>query len=271
MKEKLNLNPTVVTVFDTTNLKKVKINKIDDTFICDGRIFIKEGINKTLDKKIELKNEIRTLNLNFKIEDITEVDERVNNTMLKNKNNRMFLKTIYYIYFKKLSKKLNCTLKFSNYKNIYPTLLLLKDDKIVAGALGLRIRYDFIDSFNMEKTIKDYENELYYQNVYNEDIMNTIFSIYKKNVLSSTHIEKFNFYKENLKDYSKKDFKFKKDGIYFDYISEKGKPIKDIPLFNKILSYDFFEVQNYQIVDTFWNFDIKTKKYLYNKILSLYI
>lgn len=269
MKEKLNLNPTIVTVIDATKLKKVKINKIDDTFISDGIIFIKEGINKALDKKVKTDNEIISINLDFEADDITESDSRIYNTMLKNEKNRMFLKTKYYIYFKKLSEKLGCTLKFSKNKSKYPILFMIKDNKVVAGVTGLRIKYDFIDSFNMERTIEDYERELYSQKVYNEDIMNTIFSIYKKNVLSSTHIERFNFYKENLKDYSKKDFKFKKDGIYFNYISEKEKPINDIPLFNKILSYEF--IQNYQIVDTFWNFDTKTKKYLYDKILSLYI
>lgn len=266
----LNLNPKITSVFDSKKrCKKTMLNDdIKDLYLTDGYMFIKKDINKTLDKKVESDDNILNIKLKIKLEDIKEIDARIYHTMLKSDKNTIYVNSKYHIYFKNICDKKGYTLKLSNVNDL-PVLYVIKEDDIIMGVLGVRIDGDFLRYFYMEKTIKDYESELYSQNVYNEDIMNTIFTIYKKNVLSSAHIEKFNFYKENLKGYTKKNFKFRKNGIYFNYISEKEKPINDIPLFNKVISYGI--IQNYQLLDEFWCFDIKTKKYLYDKILNFFI
>lgn len=152
--------------------------------------------------------------------------------------------------------------------NDLPVLYVIKEDDIIMGVLGVRIDGYFLRDFYKKKTIEDYKMELYREKVKNKDIINSIFSIYKKN---KEYIQGFELCREAFKNIScsKKDFKLKKDGIYYNYMRLDGKVMNDIPLFNKVISYGI--VQNYQLLDEFWSFDIKTKKYLYDKILNFFI
>lgn len=269
MTEKINLNPTIKSVFNFKNAcKKAVLNDdIKDTYIVDGYMFVKEGFNNSLDKKVD-DDYILNINLKIKLEDIEEIDARITRTMLRNDRNIIYVNSKYYIYFKNICDKKGYTLKFSNVNDL-PILFMIKEDNIIAGALGLRISSVWFSDFYKEKKIEDYKMELSNKKAKNEEIMREILLIYKKNVFKENQINRLNFYKDNLKGYTKKDFKLKKDGIYFDYIQPNGKTITNVPLFDKIISYDI--IQNYQLLDEFWNFDIKTKKYLYDKILNFFI
>ena len=268
MTEKINLNPTIKSILNFKNAcKKAVLNDdIKDTYIVDGYMFVKEGFNNSLDKKVD-DDYILNIKLKIKLEDIEEIDARITRTMLRNDRNKIYVNSKYYIYFKNICNKRGFTLKFSNVNDL-PILFMIKEDNIIAGALGLRISSVWFSDFYKEKKIEDYKMELYHEKVKNEDIMNSIFSIYKKN---KEYIQGFELCKEAFKNIScsKKDFKLKKDGIYYNYIRPDGKVMNDIPLFNKVISYGI--VQNYQLLDEFWSFDIKTKKYLYDKILNFFI
>lgn len=268
MTEKINLNPTIKSIFNFKNAcKKAVLNDdIKDTYIVDGYMFVKEGFNNSLDKKVD-DDYILNIKLKIKLEDIEEIDARITRTMLRNDRNIIYVNSKYYIYFKNICNKRGFTLKFSNVNDL-PILFMIKEDNIIAGALGLRISSVWFSDFYKEKKIEDYKMELYHEKVKNEDIMNSIFSIYKKN---KEYIQDFELCKEAFKNIScsKKDFKLKKDGIYYNYIRPDGKVMNDIPLFNKVISYGI--VQNYQLLDEFWSFDIKTKKFLYDKILNFFI
>ena len=264
----LNLSPKITSVFDSKKCcKKTMLNDdIKDLYLTDGYMFIKEGINKTLDKKVE-SDDILNIKLKIKLEDIKEIDARISHTILKSDKNVIYVNSKYYIYFKNICDKKGYTLKLSNVNDL-PVLYVIKEDDIIMGVLGVRIDGDFLRDFYKKKTIEDYKTELYYEKVKNEDIINSIFSIYKKN---KEYIKSFELCKEAFKNIScsKKKFKLKKDGIFYNYIRADGKVITDIPLFNEILSYGM--IQNYQLLDEFWKFDIKTKKYLYDKILNFFI
>ena len=264
----LNLNPTITSVFNSKKCcKKTMLNDdIKDLYLTDGYMFIKEGINKTLDKKVESDN-ILNIKLKIKLEDIKEIDARISHTILKSDKNVIYVNSKYHIYFKNICDKKGYTLKLSNVNDL-PVLYVIKEDDIIMGVLGVRIDGDFLRDFYKKKTIEDYKIELYREKVKNEDIINSIFSIYKKN---KEYIQGFELCREAFKNIScsKKDFKLKKDGIYYNYMRLDGKVMNDIPLFNKVISYGI--VQNYQLLDEFWSFDIKTKKYLYDKILNFFI
>lgn len=268
MTEKINLNPTIKSIFNFKNAcKKAVLNDdIKDTYIVDGYMFVKEGFNNSLDKKVD-DDYILNIKLKIKLEDIEEIDARITRTMLRNDRNIIYVNSKYYIYFKNICNKRGFTLKFSNVNDL-PILFMIKEDNIIAGALGLRISSVWFSDFYKEKKIEDYKMELYYEKVKNEDIMNSIFSIYKKN---KEYIKSFELCKEAFKNIScsKKKFKLKKDGIFYNYIRADGKVITDIPLFNEMLSYGM--IQNYQLLDEFWKLDIKTKKILYDKILNFFI
>lgn len=269
MTEKINLNPTIKSIFNFKNAcKKAVLNDdIKDTYIVDGYMFVKEGFNNSLDKKVD-DDYILNIKLKIKLEDIEEIDARITRTMLRNDRNIIYVNSKYYIYFKNICNKRGFTLKFSNVNDL-PILFMIKEDNIIAGALGLRISSVWFSDFYKEKTIEDYKMELSNKKAKNEEIMREILSIYKKNVFKENQINRLNFYKDNLKGYTKKFFKLRKDGIYFNYIQPNGKIITNVPLFDKIISYDI--IQNYQLLDEFWSFDIKTKKYLYDKILNFFI
>lgn len=264
----LNLNPTITSVFNSKKCcKKTMLNDdIKDLYLTDGYMFIKEGINKTLDKKVE-SDDILNTKLKIKLEDIKEIDARISHTILKSDKNVIYVNSKYYIYFKNICDKKGYTLKLSNVNDL-PVLYVIKEDDIIMGVLGVRIDGDFLRDFYKKKTIEDYKIELYREKVKNEDITNSIFSIYKKN---KEYIQGFELCREAFKNIScsKKDFKLKKDGIYYNYMRPDGKVLKNIPLFDKVISYGI--VQNYQLLDEFWKFDIKTKKYLYDKILNFFI
>lgn len=264
----LNLNPTITSVFNSKKCcKKTILNEnIKDLYLIDGYMFIKEGFNKTLDKKVE-SDDILNIKLKIKLEDIKEIDARISHAMLKSDKNVIYVNSKYYIYFKNICDKKGYTLKLSNVNDL-PVLYVIKEDDIIMGVLGVRIDGDFLRDFYKKKTIEDYKMELYHEKVKNEDIINSIFSIYKKN---KEYIKGFELCKEAFKNTScsKKDFKLKKDGIYYNYMRLDGKVLNDIPLFDKVISYGI--VQNYQLLDEFWSFDIKTKKYLYDKILNFFI
>lgn len=265
----LNLNPTITSVFNSKKCcKKTMLNDdIKDLYLTDGYMLIKEGINKALDKKVE-SDDILNIKLKIKLEDIKEIDARISHTILKSDKNVIYVNSKYYIYFKNICDKKGYTLKLSNVNDL-PVLYVIKEDDIIMCVLGVRIDGDFLRDFYKKKTIEDYKMELSNKKAKNEEIMREILSIYKKNVFKENQINRLNFYKDNLKGYTKKDFKLKKDGIYFDYIQPNEKTITNVPLFDKIISYDI--IQNYQLLDEFWSFDIKTKKYLYDRILNFFI
>lgn len=269
MTKKINLNPTIKSIFDFKNAcKKAVLNDdIKDTYIVDGYMFVKEGFNNSLDKKVD-DDYILNIKLKIKLEDIEECDARITHTMLRNDRNTIYVNSKYHIYFKNICDKKGYTLKLSNVNDL-PVLYVIKEDDIIMGVLGVRIDGDFLRDFYKKKTIEDYKMELSNKKLKNKETMREILSIYKKNVFKENQINRLNFYKDNLKGYTKKDFKLKKDGIYFDYIQPNEKTITNVPLFNKVISYGI--VQNYQLLDEFWSFDIKTKKYLYDKILNFFI
>lgn len=268
MTEKINLNPTIKSIFNSKKCcKKTILNDdIKDLYLTDGYMFIKESFNKTLDKKVE-SDDVLNIKLKIKLEDIKEIDARIFYTMLKSDRNTIYVNSKYYIYFKNICDKKGCMLRLSNVNDL-PVLYVIKEDVIIMGVLGVRTDGDFLRYFYKEKTIEDYKTELYYETVKNKDMIYSIFSIYKKN---KEYIKNFELCKEAFKNIScsKKDFKLKKDGIFYNYIRADGKVITDIPLFNKIISYSM--IQNYQLLDEFWKLDVKTKKILYDKILNLFI
>lgn len=96
----LNLNPTITSVFNSKKCcKKTMLNDdIKDLYLTDGYMFIKEGINKTLDKKVE-SDDILNIKLKIKLEDIKEIDARISHTMLKSDKNVIYVNSKYHIYF----------------------------------------------------------------------------------------------------------------------------------------------------------------------------
>lgn len=215
MTEKINLNPTITSIFNSKKCcKKTILNEdIKDLYLTDGYMFIKEGFNKSLDKKV-VDDDILNIKLKIKLEDIKEIDARISHTMLKSDRNIIYVNSKYYIYFKNICDKKGYTLKLSNVNDL-PVLYVTKEDNIFMGVLGVRIDGDFLRDFYKKKTIEDYKKELYSKKIENEDITREILSIYKKNVFKENQINRLNFYKDNLKGYTKKDFKLKKGWYLF--------------------------------------------------------
>lgn len=271
MNEKINLNPRITSVFDSKRMirKCVLNDRIKDTYITDGFMFIKKGFNKSLDGKIENLTNVLDAKMKIEIEDILEIDARIKHTILKSCKNTIYMNSKYYVYFENLTKK-GFTLKLSNMDNL-PILLLMKNDEILIGALGLRISVDFMETFEKEQTLKEYKKEIEGKKDNNKKIMDEIFNKFTTNILNEEKridIIKENFEKAGL---SKKDFYLKKDGIFVNVKAGK-KILNDIPLFNERIAYQF--TKDNKLVDKIyapWS-DMTTneKKYLYKKVLDFF-
>lgn len=271
MNEKINLNPRITSVFDGKRMvrKCVLNDMVKDIYVTDGVMFVKKGFNKSLDGKIENLTNVLDAKMKIEVEDILEIDARIKHTILKSCKNTIYMNSKYYIYFENLIKK-GFTLKLSNVDDL-PILLLMKNDEILIGALGLRTSIDFMETFEREQTLKEYKKEIEDKKDSNKEIMDEIFNKFTTNILNEEKridIIKENFEKAGL---SKKDFNLKKDGV-FTNIKAGEKLLKDIPLFNERIAYQF--TKDNSLVDKIyapWS-DMTTseKKYLYKKVLDFF-